>query len=71
MGLIREIGPGIHQQTSDQPLVSISEQGFYYVTGDGHTVAAYEEPEYFQHNGVGLATLLKEYEALQKTESDS
>lgn len=71
VGLIREIGPGIHQQTSDQPLVSISEQGFYYVTGDGHTVAAYEEPEYFQHNGVGLATLLKEYEALQKTESDS
>lgn len=71
VGLIGEIGPGIHQQTSDQPLVTISEQGFYYVTGDGHTVAAYEEPEYFQHNGVGLATLLKEYEALQKTESDS
>ena len=65
VGLVGEIGPGIHQQTSDKPLVSISEQGFYYVTEDGHTVAAYEEPEYFQQNGVGLATLLKEYESLE------
>lgn len=65
VGLVGEIGPGIHQQTSNKPLVSISEQGFYYVTEDGHTVAAYEEPEYFHQNGVGLATLLKEYESLE------
>lgn len=64
VALVREIGPGIHQNTSDKTLVSTSEQGFYYITDDGHAIAAYEEPEYFQQNGVGLATLLENYEKI-------
>ncbi len=53
-----------HQETSDIPRVEVSLQGFYYITDDGHAIAAYEEPEYFQQNGVGLATLLENYEEI-------
>ena len=53
-----------HQETSDIPRVEVSLQGFYYITDDGHAIAAYEEPEYFQQNGVGLATLLENYEKI-------
>ena len=53
-----------HQELSDFPLVGTMEQGFYYITDDGHAIAAYEEPEYFQQNGVGLATLLENYEKI-------
>ena len=53
-----------HQKTSDIPRVEVNLQGFYYITDDGHAIAAYEEPEYFQQNGVGLATLLENYEKI-------
>ena len=53
-----------HQEQSDFPLVGTMEQGLYYVTDDGHAIAAYEEPEDFQQNGTGLATLLENYEEL-------
>ncbi len=53
-----------NQEGSAFPRVEIGEQGFYYITDDGHAIAAYEEPEYFQQNGVGLATLLENYEKI-------
>lgn len=70
VALVREIGPGIHQNTSDKTLVSTSEQGFYYVTNDGHAISAYEEPEYFQQSGTGLATLLENYEELDAEQAE-
>lgn len=59
------------QDSNDLLRVTISDTGCYTITQDGHAIAVYREKNEFQHNGVGLATLLKEYEALQKTESDS
>lgn len=59
------------QDSNDLLRVTICDTGCYTITQDGHAIAIYPEKSEFQHNGVGLATLLKEYETLQKTESDS
>lgn len=54
-----------HQDGNDILRVEISDTGCYIITADGHAIAAYDEPENFQQNGVGLATLLQAYETLE------
>lgn len=53
-----------NQDPSDVHRVTFLDAGFYYVTDDGHVIAAYEESDYFRHSGEGLATLLQAYETL-------
>ena len=59
------------QDSNDLLRVTICDTGCYTITQDGHAIAIYPEKSEFQHNGVGLATLLKEYEALKKDSTDS
>lgn len=61
----------VHQDSKDIPRVDIYDTGCYTITDDGHAIAAYKEDPEFQQNGVGLATLLKEYETLENAVSDS
>lgn len=61
----------VHQDSSDILRVEICDTGCYTITQDGHAIAAYTEHPEFQQNGVGLATLLKEYETLENAVSDS
>lgn len=61
----------VHQDSSDILRVEITNWGCYQITDDGHAIATYKEQKNFQHNGVGLATLLKEYEAIENNAADS
>lgn len=61
----------VHQDSDDILRVEICDTGCYTITPDGHAIAAYPEYPDFQQNGVGLATLLKEYETLENALSDS
>lgn len=61
----------LHQDNKDILRVAICDTGCYTITDDGHAIAAYKEDPEFQQNGVGLATLLKEYETLENAVSDS
>lgn len=61
----------VHQDSKDILRVEICNTGCYTITQDGHAIAAYTEYPDFQQNGVGLATLLKEYETLENAVSDS
>lgn len=60
-----------HQDDNDILRVEISDIGCYAITEDGHAIATYKEPENFQQNGVGLATLLNEFDALEKDSANS
>ncbi len=55
----------VHQDSEDVVRVAIAATGCYTITQDGHAIAAYTEYPSFQQNGVGLATLLEAYEALE------
>lgn len=57
----------VHQDSKDILRVDIYNTGYYTITQDSHAIAAYTEYPEFQQNGVGLATLLKEYETLENT----
>lgn len=61
----------VHQDSKDILRVDIYDTGCYTITDDGHAIAAYKEDPEFQQNGVGLATLLKEYETLENAVSYS
>lgn len=60
-----------NQDESDVHRVFFLDAGFYYVTDDGHVIAAYEETAAFRHSGEGLATLLKAYETLLESSAES
>ena len=55
----------VHQDSEDVVRVAIAATGCYTITQDAHAIAAYTEYPSFQQNGVGLATLLEAYEALE------
>lgn len=59
------------QDSNDLLRVTISDTGCYTITQDGHAIAVYREKNEFQHNGVGLATLLNEFDALEKDSANS
>ena len=60
-----------NQDASDLHRVFFLDAGFYYVTDDGHVIAAYEESDAFRHSGEGLATLLEAYETLLESSADA
>ena len=60
-----------NQDDSDLHRVFFLDAGFYYVTDDGHVIAAYEESDAFRHSGEGLATLLEAYETLLESSADA